>query len=274
MSCESADAWSAVAAGWARRHDQVSDSMRPVTERLLAALDPEPGDRVLEIGSGLGEVGEAIARIVGPGGEVVLTDVAAAMLEAAQERIGPLPNLRTRLADAAATGFEPASFDRAVGRFVLMLVPDPAAALAELRRILRPGGRLAFAVWTTAPENRWGSTIGETLLRLGLVEPPEPDAPGPFRLADPERLRSLVRDAGFGEPTLETVDIEMRYDSPDHYLEVTGDLSRSFQDALMRLRPDETERLREEIKAAISPFVAAGSVAIPGRAWVVAADAA
>jgi SAM-dependent methyltransferase len=273
VSCESADAWSAVAAGWARRHEQVSDSMRPVTDRLLAALDPQPGDRVLEIGGGLGEVGEAVARLVGPDGEVVVTDVAPAMLEAAAKRIGKLPNLSTRVADATETGFEPASFDRAVGRFVVMLVPDPAAALGELRRVLRPDGRLAFAVWTTAPENPWGSTIGQTLLRLGLVDPPEPDSPGPFRLADPERLRSLVRDAGFAEPVLETVDIEMRYDSPDHYVEVSADLSRSFQDALARLSSEDVKRLHDEVKTAIEPFAAEGSVALPGRAWVVAADA-
>ena len=274
MSSESAEAWSTVAAGWARRHEQVSDAMRPVTDRLLAALDPQPGDRVLEIGSGLGEVGEAIARLVGSEGEVVVTDVSPAMLEAATERIGTLPNLSTRLADAAETGLEPASFDRAVGRFVVMLVPDPAAGLGELRRVLRPDGRLAFAVWTTAPENPWGSTIGQTLLRLGHVEPPEPDSPGPFRLADPERLRSLVLAAGFAEPALHIVDITMRYDSPDHYLEVSADLSQSFRAALERLSDEEADRLRREVKAAIEPFTAEGSVALPGRAWVVAADAA
>jgi SAM-dependent methyltransferase len=248
--------------------------MRPVTDRLLAALDAQPGDRVLEVGAGLGEMGELVARLVGAEGEVVVTDVAAAMLEAAAERMGTLPNVQTRVADAADTGLEPASFDRAVGRFVVMLIPDPAAGLSELRRVLRHGGRLAFSVWTTPPENPWGSTIGRTLLQLGLAEPPEPDSPGPFRLADPERLRSLVRGAGFTEPALETVDIAMRYDSLDHYLEVTGDLSRSFREALARLSADDVKRLRQEVKAAIEPFAAERSVAIPGRAWVVAADAA
>jgi SAM-dependent methyltransferase len=245
--------------------------MRPVTDRLLAVLDAQPGDRVLEVGAGLGDVGEALAERVGPGGEVVFTDVAPGMLEAAQARLGMLSNATFRLADAQATGFDDASFDRVVSRFALMLVPDPPAALSELRRVLRPAGRLAFAVWTSPDDNPWGSTIGRTLLRLGLVEPPEPDSPGPFRLADPERLRALVREAGFSEPVLDAVSLTLRYDSADHYLEVSRDLAQSFREALARLPDAQAALLQKEVTSAIGRFETEEGLAVPGRAWVVAA---
>ena len=114
------------------------------------------------------------------------------MLQAAEERIGRAENLTFAVANAESTDFDDGSFDRVVARFALMLVPDVSAGFAEACRVLRPGGRLAFAVWATAPENPWGSTIGRTMLQLGLAEPSEPDAPGPFRLGDPDRLRVLL----------------------------------------------------------------------------------
>ena len=183
-----------------------------MTERLLELLDARPGERILELGAGLGEVGELLLPVVGDGGEVVLTDNSPGMLQAAEERIGRAENLTFAVANAESTDFDDGSFDRVVARFALMLVPDVSAGFAEACRVLRPGGRLAFAVWATAPENPWGSAIGRTMLQLGLAEPPEPDAPGPFRLGDPDRLRSLLASSGFDQPQLESVEVEMRYD--------------------------------------------------------------
>ena len=244
-----------------------------MTEKLVELLGARPGERVLEVGTGLGEVGAAVARRVAPGGEVLLTDVSPGMLAAAQTRLGELPNGSFAIADATALQFEDGAFDRAVARFALMLIPQPAEAFAELRRVLRDGGRLAFAVWTSAPENQWGSAIGHTLLRLGLVDPPEPDSPGPFRLADPERIRSLLAGSGFREVALEPVAISMRYDSLEHYWEVTQDLSFSLRTALVGLSAADAEHLRDEVTASLAQYAGDEGVAIPGRAWVAAADA-
>ena len=245
-----------------------------MTERLLELLDARPGERILELGAGLGEVGELLLPVVGDGGEVVLTDNSSGMLQAAEERIGRAENLTFAVANAESTDFDDGSFDKVVARFALMLVPDVSAGFAEACRVLRPGGRLAFAVWATAPENPWGSTIGRTMLQLGLAEPPEPDAPGPFRLGDPDRLRSLLAASGFGPPRLESVEVEMRYASPAQYWEVTRDLSSMLRTALERLTEPERERFERAVAEALEPYGNADGISLPGRAWVAAADRA
>ncbi|MGI9111476.1 MAG: class I SAM-dependent methyltransferase [Gaiellaceae bacterium] len=250
----------------------IATASKPVTERLLELLDAQPGERILELGAGLGEVSELLIQVVGDDGEIVLTDNSPGMLRAAEARLGRPTNVTFALANAESTEFEDGSFDRVVARFALMLAPDVAAAFAEARRVLRLGGRLAFAVWTPAPDNPWGSTIGRTMLRLGLSEPPEPDAPGPFRLGDPHRLRSLLASAGFEPPRLETVDIEMRYESPAHYWEVTRDLSSMLRTILQRLSEPERVRFERAVAEALEPYASHGGVSLPGRAWVAAAD--
>jgi SAM-dependent methyltransferase len=244
-----------------------------VTERLLELLDPRPGERILEVGTGLGEVGARVAQLVGESGEVVLSDLSAGMLNAAEQRLGSVPNVTFALADAESTGFAAASFDRVVSRFALMLAPNVTAAFAEARRVLRPAGRLAFAVWTAAEDNPWGSTIGRALVRLGLADPPEPDAPGPFRLAEGGRLQSLLAASGFDPPRLETVDIAMRYESASHYWEVTQDLSSMFRQVLERSSEEDAGRLRAAVDEGLEPYTGSSGVALPGRAWIAAADA-
>lgn len=267
-TAESARAWSEVASGWERRDAWVSSGSRPVTERLLERLDPQQGERMLEVGGGLGEVGRLVAERVGPEGRVLISDQAAAMAEAARRHSEGLDNVGVQVVDAQAMELESESFDGVVSRYSYMLMPDPAAGLAETRRVLRPGGRLAFAVWAAAADNPWGSAIGRTMIDLGLADPPEPDAPGPFRLADPERVRSLVAGAGLAQPRVDEVEIAMRYASFDEYWEVTQDLAMSLREALTRISAAEADELRTRVRDSLAKYDGADGVAIPGLARV------
>ena len=267
-TAESARAWSEVASGWERRDAWVSSGSRPVTERLLERLDPQQGERMLEVGGGLGEVGRLVAERVGPEGRVLISDQAAAMAEAARRHSEGLDNVGVQVVDAQAMELESESFDGVVSRYSYMLMPDPAAGLAETRRVLRPGGRLAFAVWAAAADNPWGSAIGRTMIDLGLADPPEPDAPGPFRLADPERVRSLVAGAGLAQPRVDEVEIAMRYTSFDEYWEVTQDLAMSLREALTRISAAEADELRTRVRDSLAKYDDADGVAIPGLARV------
>jgi SAM-dependent methyltransferase len=270
---ESASAWSAVASGWERRDRFISEGARPVTDRLLTELDPRPGQEILEVGGGLGEVGRRAAELVRPGGRVLVIDQSPAMVEAARRLGAQHDNLEVRVLDAQALDLDSASVDGVVSRFAYMLVPDPVAALTEARRVLRPGGRLALAVWAAPEENPWGSTIGRSLVELGIVERPEPDTPGPFRLADPARLESLVRGAGFAEPTVAGVDVTMRYASFDEYWDVTRDLSMSLREALARVPESAAAELRSRVDESLAQYAGDEGLAIPGRAWVTSATA-
>jgi SAM-dependent methyltransferase len=265
---ESAAAWSEVAAGWERRDPWVSAASRPVTEKLLERLAPQPGEAVLELGGGVGEVGRAVADRVAPGGSVLTTDQSEAMVEVARRRGAGTANLSFRAADAERTGLADASFDAVVGRFVLMLAPSPGAALAETRRVLRPGGRVAFAVWASAPENPWGSTIGKALLDLGLMEPPEPDTPGPFRLGDADRVRLLFDESGLEHPLVDEVPITQRYASFDEFWDVTQDLAMSLRNALAALREEQAAELRRVVEERLARYVDEEGLAIPGLARV------
>lgn len=274
MSTESAAAWSEVAAGWERRDAYVSDGMRPVTERLLTELDPRSGETILEVGAGLGEVGRRVAAALGESGHVVVTDQSPAMVEAAARLAAGTPNTEHRVMDAQALDLPDESADGIVSRFAYMLVPDVAAAFSDARRVLRPGGRLVFSVWATPPENPWASTLGRAMVELGHAEPPEPDTPGPFRLADAARLRELVTGAGFGDTRIEDVAVTMRYASFDDYWEITADLAMSLRNALAELPAHAATRLRERVEEGLAQYAAKDGLAVPGRAWVVSADRA
>ena len=159
---------------------------------------PAPGESVLEIAAGPGDTGFLAAELIGESGRLVATDLSSRMLAAAERRAAELGlrNVEFRQVDAQAMDLESASFDVALCRWGLMLMADPAAALAETRRVLRPGGRLALAVWGPREANPWNTTIQGAFGDHGLLPPPaDPSEPGIFRLAD---SGALARPRGCG----------------------------------------------------------------------------
>ena len=140
--------WDAAAVGWEAERDTVTKVNAPVTEALVAALDPQPDDIVLDLAGGTGDLVEALAGRVA---HIIATDLSPAMVEAARRR--GIPNAEHRSMDMQAIDLPDTSVDAVVSRFGYMLVPDPALAFRETRRVLRPGGTLAFATWAPAKRN-------------------------------------------------------------------------------------------------------------------------
>ena len=273
---ESREAWARVAAGWEVRRAFVWEASRGLAERLVELLDPRPGETVLELAAGLGESGFLAAPRLEPGGRLLSTDVVPEMVEAARRRGAQLTvaNVEHRVLDAQATGLATGSIDGVLCRWGYMLCADPLAALVETHRVLRAHGRLACAVWAEAKENPWGTAVGRALVDLGFMERPDPDAPGPFRLGEPERLRRLVTDAGFEEPQTEDVPITFRYASFDEYWAITRDLSFTLASALDRLTAEDAARVRGAVERALEPFAdAAGRLALPGLSKAILARA-
>ncbi|HZO50077.1 MAG TPA: methyltransferase domain-containing protein [Gaiellaceae bacterium] len=259
--------WSAVADGWARRRAYVWEVSREVGQRLVDALAPQPGETVLELAAGPGDTGFLAAPRLQPGGRLLSTDVAPEMVEAARARAAELglSNVEHLLVDAQAIPLADASVDAVLCRWGYMLVPDPALALAETRRVLRPGGRVAFAVWAEARENPWGTAVGKALLERGHIERPDPDAPGPFRLGERARVRELVLAAGFAEPAFEEVAVTWRYESFEDYWQVTADLSFLLRTALGLLGEEELAHVRALAQEALAGYAdGRGRLAVPG----------
>ncbi|HEY9457218.1 MAG TPA: class I SAM-dependent methyltransferase, partial [Gaiella sp.] len=207
-----------------------------------------------------------------PGGRLVSTDVAPEMVEAARRRaaelaLGELVSFAVE--DMESLSFADASFDGALCRWGLMLVPDMQAAATEITRILRPEGRTALAVWADPDDNDWMTAAGRSALELGLVERPDPDAPGPFRLAREGALESLLTEAGLAVERVEDVSVTWRAASLDAWWEIARDTSRSLAVILESTTAEDAEAIRAGAERRLERYVEAdGSLTVPGRTYV------
>lgn len=197
---ETAANWASRAAIWDEWADKLAKFAEPLNQPLIEASGAKPGARVLDLASGAGEPAIPLARLVGPSGEVVATDLVADMLKGARRRAAAegLANIRFEQADMEALPFPDASFDAATCRIGLMYAPDPLKALGETLRVLKPGGRAAFLVWGPQADNTYFQVCDAVLEHAMGIEPHE-GAFGPTRLGDEGRLAGLFRAAGFAE---------------------------------------------------------------------------
>src|SRR5215211_3139627 len=190
--------WASVATGWAEHADFVDVRGQALTDRLLDLAAPQSGDRVLELACGPGGLGLAAAERVAPGGEVVLSDIASEMTQIAAKRAEALglDNVTTVVLDIESIDQPDAAYDVVLCREGLMFAVDHGQAAREIRRVLRPGGRVALAVWGPRERNPWlGTVLDAVSAHVGAPIPP-PGMPGPFSLSDAGELEALLTRAG------------------------------------------------------------------------------
>jgi SAM-dependent methyltransferase len=267
--------WEEAAPGWARRQRDIAALFEPVTHWMIDALELQPGERVLELAAGIGEPGMLAAELVAPAGGVIVSDQAEAMLDAARERAAQLglDNVEFRVLNAEWIDLPVATIDAVLCRMGYMLMADPAAALAETRRVLRTGGRLALAVWDAAEENPWMTLPGRVLAERGHTKPSAPGEPGPFALGNEQTLTDLLYEAGFREVRIERVDVSRRHASFAEYWSSSLELSRAFHDAVMSQPQPEIEQIEAAVERKVEPYTADdGSLELPGRALLAAAS--
>jgi len=241
---------------------------------MIELLDVQPGRRVLEVAAGPGEVGFTLLPRLEPDGELISTDAAPEMVEAARRRAEELglEGVRFAVEDAASMSLADDSVDAVLCRFGIMLVPDMERAAAEMARVTRSGGRVVLAVWASPQVNPWITASGRAALELGLTERPDPEAPGPFRLADPDRLREVVSAGGLAIERVEDVEVTWVAGSLEEWWETTRDTSRMLSLLLDQLTPEQVDSLRGRATELLEEYVAAdGSLAVPGVARVVVA---
>jgi enediyne biosynthesis protein CalE5 len=258
--------WGSVAAAWREHADYVDARGAEATERLLELAAPRPGERVLELACGPGGLGLAAAKRVAPGGEVVLSDVAAEMTAIAAARADALglTNVSTRELDLEHIDEPDGSYDVVLCREGLMFAPDPAGAAREMARVLRPGGRVALAVWGPRERNPWlGLVLDAVSAQLGKPVPP-PGVPGPFSLDDGDRLAGLLSDATLDGVTVSELAVPLRARSFDEWWTRTSALAGPLASMLAAL-PDEARRsLRDRARAAIGDYETPDGIEFPG----------
>jgi len=243
--------WEQMAVGWEDQRRAVWDASRVVGEWLVDALDPQPGETVLELAAGVGDTGFAAAERLGPSGRLISTDFSAPMIEAARRRADELgvSNAEFRTMDAERMDLEDDSVDGVLCRWGYMLMADPVAALRETRRVLGPGGRVAFSVWADPEANPWASVPARSLIEHTGAKPPDPRTPGIFAMASEERTRELLEAAELRPTRVEHVEMEWKFDSPDDHWRYVMDLAGALA-MVIRSMPEREQaavrRLTEE----------------------------
>jgi len=259
--------WSSVAPAWRDHADDVDARGAAVAERMLRLAAPATGDRVLELACGPGGVGIAAARRVGSGGRVTLSDVSEEMLAIARARADAagLANVRLRRIDFEAIDEPDAAFDVVLCREGLMFAVDPARACAEAARVLRPGGRLAAAVWGPRERNPWLAALLDAVgAQLGETIPP-PGVPGPFSLAADGLLAELLAGAGFRDVGVEEVAVPLRAPSAEAWwargIAMGGPVARR----LASLPAERIAAARADALAAVARYADPdGGLTVPG----------
>lgn len=258
--------WGAVAPAWDKHAEYVDRRGAKATARMLELAELKPGDRVLELACGPDGLGLQAAALVNPGGEVVLSDAAREMTAVAERRAHALglDNVRTRVIDLEAIDEPDEVYDAVLCREGLMFALDPARALREVRRILRPGGRFVAAVWGPRERNPWLAIVLDSVSEtLGAPVPP-PGVPGPFALQDAVRLATLMADSGLARGLVDeesvTADAPRFEDWWSRTCELTGPLA-----AVLRSLPDDARAsLSDRARSASRPYETEEGLRFPG----------
>jgi ubiquinone/menaquinone biosynthesis C-methylase UbiE len=268
------ETWEAMAPGWERMRDYIWESSRLVGEWMVRELDPKPGHTVLELGAGPGDTGFAAAAVLGEHGRLISTDFSPDMVEVARRRGAELGhrNVDYRVMDAERIELESDSVDGVLCRFGYMLMANPAAALAETRRVLRPGGRLGLAVWGPPERNPWAAIGGRMLMERGHMPPPEPGAPGVFSMGNEERTRAMLEDAGFADVRVEEIATRFTFSDVDDFVRFAADTAGPFAMVIRGLADDELETIKAQLGEAFALFAADGGYELPGVALAAVAS--
>ena len=264
----SLEMWEAMAPGWERWRGQLADALTPVRRWLIRELAPTPGDTILELAAGAGDTGFEAAAILGEDGRLISTDFSADMVDVARRRgrEDGHENIEYRVMDAERIDLGADSIDGVLCQSGYMLMADPALALAETRRVLRPGGRLALSVWGTPDRNPWASIGGMILIQGGHMPPPQPEAPGVFAMASEELTRGLLEGAGFDSVRTEEVAVRFAFRGVDDYEQWVIDVAGPFGMVVRGLPEDVREVLRARLREGFEPFAVAGGYELPGVA--------
>lgn len=246
--------------------------LAPVLDVLIDRAKPAPGERVLDVGCGCGATTVAFAEKVGASGQVLGIDISGPMLERARQRAPQ--GVEFQLADATVHPFAPASFDLLASRFGVMFFADPTVSFVNLRKAMKPGGRMAFACWREPRVNPWMMvSLQAAYKHVSKLPQLGPEDPGPFSFASEERVHRVLGGAGFTQVGMEPCDLRLD-------IAVGRGLEAAAQSAL-EIGPvhramegqgsDMVAKVKASIQEALAPYAKGDAVELPAGIWIVTA---
>jgi SAM-dependent methyltransferase len=249
--------WEDAAEAWHRWGPTLEAWLGPATEEMLEAANIATGSRVLDVAAGGGGQTLAAARRVGPSGRVLATDISPRILSYAAEVTAEagLTNVETREVDGEALDVLPAaSFDAVISRVGLIYFPDRQSALAGMRRVLRPGGRIAGIVYSTPERNSFFSIPVSIIRQAAQLPPPQPGQPGPFSLGSPGVLEGALNSAGFDDVRVEAVPAPLRLSSAAECVRFERDSFGALHQMLAGVPESDRSAVWDQIEHALRQF--------------------
>ena len=245
----------AAAAAWQKHYRTLKEHLSEVTRALINRAGPMPGMNVLDLASGTGEPAIPLAKQVGPNGKVTATDINPAMLSALQYNAAEqgVSNMEFKIVDGENLPFGDASFDLVTSRFGVMFFPDIQQALGHIRRVLKPDARATFAVWGAPVPGTYFGDVGVPFVKR-LPEPPDPNAPGPMRFADPGKFAGEMRQAGFKEVTEEILNVPALWPgTPEDVLTSFFEIATPIRNAVAEFTPEQRDEATQEVMNNLLP---------------------
>jgi enediyne biosynthesis protein CalE5 len=270
--------WSASAPFWEKHRDVIRQMFAPVTQALAADSGIGAGSTVLDIATGPGEPAASIAAMAGPQGKVIGLDPVPEMVAVARrsaDRLG-LKNTRFEVGFPEHLPFEPATFDAVISRFGVMFFQSPGEAVREMLRVLKPGKKLALAVWHFAETNPFFYAVQRVIDRYAApAPPPEPDAPDAFRFASPGKLKEILAEAGAAAPTERLLQFKIEAPiSAEEFWMVRCEMSERLREKLSHFSKEQLSEVRREAIEALGEYSSGGAIRFPAEVLIVSGSRA
>ena len=257
--------WNRVAGGWEKWDRFFDEQMAFLNHRLIADARIRSGMRVLDLGSGTGYPALLAAQTVGATGSVTGIDLAEQMLDAARRKAASLKlsNTTFRTGDVTTLPFEAASFDAVTTRFCLMFLPEIPKAVAEIARILKPNSWIAAAVWSAPDKNPYLKIPIDIIKQFIEIPPPDPTAPGIFRLAKPGELAGMLQQAGFTDISEHEFLGDVQFSATEEYFSSLMDIAAPIQNVWAKLSSTQQTEARQRIIATAGQYQKGSVIALP-----------
>ena len=260
---------------WVDLQPRIDEMFQPFGEKVVKALGPEGGEKVLDVGCGTGTMAFRLAEYVRPSGEGVAVDISKPMLDLARQRADLVSSDNTMFieGDAQVYNFDNLYFNAVFSRFGVMFFDDPIMAFKNLRKAVKPGGRLAYVCWSDRKDNPWiRLPTGAAREFLDIAPPPEMDAPGQFAMEREARIEEILKESGWSSIKIEPFNIRHSLgadvkDAAD-FISHMGPMSEPFSKA----DKDIKQKCLDAIKGALTPYEEPGGVYLKFGTWIVTAN--